>query len=80
MRKIVLQKRRTISLTVSLTLSDGRYLSHILLDLQNSYSVVSSGSIATCIIIFMKHLMGKAIQMLRTFSSISYISDVMFLT
>ena len=44
-----------LRLSISHFLVDGRYLSHILLDLQNLYYVVSSGSVATCIIIFMKH-------------------------
>ena len=71
MGNILLQKMDNFLLRLSIShfLVDGRYLSHILLDLQNLYYVVSSGSVATCIIIFMKHLMGKAIQMLRTFSS-----------
>ena len=55
--EIFLQKMDTFLLRLSIShfLVDGRYLSHILLDLQNLYYVVSSGSVATCIIIFMKH-------------------------
>ena len=57
MRNIFFAKNGQFFLRLSIShfLVDGRYLSHILLDLQNLYYVVSSGSVATCIIIFMKH-------------------------